>query len=314
VVELYHEIEPHEHGFLDVGDGNQIYWETCGNPAGKPAVVLHGGPGSGCTPWHRRLFDPKAYRMVLFDQRNGGRSTPTASAFETNLATNTTVHLVADIERLRAHLGIERWMVLGGSWGSTLALAYAEAYPQRVTEIILFGVTTGRHSEIDWLFRDGLGAYFPEQWERRRNALPAADRQGDIVAAYHRLLNDPNASARQHAAEAWCLWESATPDWPPSTNLAPRFEDPEFSSAFARIVTHYMHHSLFLEDGILLRNAQFLADIPGILIHGRFDLGSPPRERVGTPQSLARRRTRRRGERRPRREHSNLRPGTGPHH
>ena len=275
MVELYAEIEPHEHGFLDVGDGNQIYWETCGNPAGKPAVVLHGGPGSGCTPWHRRLFDPAVYRIVCFDQRNCGRSTPNASAFETDLWTNTTPNLVADIDLLRAHLGIERWLVLGGSWGSTLALAYAEAHPRRVTEMILFGVTTGRHSEVEWLFRDGLGIYFPEQWDRRREALPPTERDGDVVAAYYRQLNDPNPSVRQHAAEAWCLWESATPDWPPSTKLAPRFKDPEFAYAFARIVTHYMHRSLFLEDGILLRNAHLLGNIPGILVHGRFDVGSP---------------------------------------
>ena len=175
---------------LEVGDGNLVYWETCGNPRGKAAVVLHGGPGSGCIPWHRRLFDPGAYRIVLFDQRNCGRSTPHASAPDTDLASNNTANLIADIERLREHLRIERWMVLGGSWGSTLALAYAERYPNRVTEIILFGVTTGRRKEFDWTFRGGLADLFPEQWEssarcgsrraaRRRyhrRVLPAAER------------------------------------------------------------------------------------------------------------------------------------------
>jgi proline iminopeptidase len=176
VTALYPEVEPHDRGMLAVGDGNDVYWETCGDPRGKPAIVLHGGPGSGCTAWHRRLFDPGAYRVVLFDQRNCGRSTPHASLHDTDMASNTTAHLLADIERLREHLGIERWLVLGGSWGSTLALAYAERHPQRVSEMVLFGVTTGRRCEFDWLFRGGVAVLFPEQWERLRAALPAADR------------------------------------------------------------------------------------------------------------------------------------------
>ncbi|MGB9382470.1 alpha/beta fold hydrolase, partial [Candidatus Binatus sp.] len=174
MTQIFPAIEPYSHGLLDVGDGNRVYWETCGNPRGKPAIVLHGGPGSGCTPWHRRLFDPSAYRIVLFDQRNCGRCTPHASASDTDLASNNTANLVADIERIREHLGIERWLVLGGSWGSTLALAYAERYPERVTEIILFGVTTGRHKEFDWLFRGGVSDLFPEEWKRLREAVPSA--------------------------------------------------------------------------------------------------------------------------------------------
>src|SRR6266480_4258638 len=158
--DLYPEIEPYEQGFIEVGDDNSIYWETCGNPGGKPAVVLHGGPGSGCVPWHRRLFDPRAYRIVLFDQRNCGRSTPHASALDTDLKSNTTAHLIADIEQLRQRLNIDRWMVFGGSWGSTLALAYTVQCPERVTDMILFGVTTGRHKEIDWLFRGGVSIFF----------------------------------------------------------------------------------------------------------------------------------------------------------
>lgn len=237
--------------------------------------MVHGGPGSGCTPWHRRLFDPAAYRVVLFDQRGCGRSLPSASDPRTSIATNTTAHLLADIESLRERLGIERWLVLGGSWGSTLAFAYAEAHPTRVSELVLFGVTSGRHSEFDWTFRGGLARLFPAEWERLREALPAADRDGDIVEAYARILNGPDAAARQAAADAWCLWESASPDWPPKPGLAPRFTDPAFAYGFARLVTHYARHNAWLEDGALIRGADALAEIPGVLINGRFDLQAP---------------------------------------
>lgn len=262
---------------LEVGDGNLVYWEACGNPHGKPAVVLHGGPGSGCSPGWRRLFDPAAYRVVLFDQRGCGRSTPHASLPDTDLSTNTTQHLVADTELLREHLGIERWLLFGGSWGSTLALAYAEAHPDHVTEIILFGVTTGRHSEMDWLFRGGISILFPEEGQRLVDALPAADRDGDIVDAYYRLLNDGDPAVRAQAALDWCTWESATPGWPPTHGLAERFNDPRFALAFARLVTHYVSHNGFVEDGSLLRGAGVLADIPGVLINGRFDFQAPIR-------------------------------------
>jgi proline iminopeptidase len=272
---LYPEIEPYDRGTLDVGDGNRMYWEACGNPRGKPAVVLHGGPGSGCVPWHRRLFDPSAYRLVLFDQRGCGRSTPHAGAPETDLTSNTTWNLVADIELLRQHLEIDRWLVLGGSWGSTLALAYAENHLDRVTEIILFGVTSGRRQEFDWWFRGGAAVLFPEQWERLRSALPGAERDGDIVEAYHRLLHDRDPAVRERAAVEWCTWESATPAWPPTPRLSSRFADPAFAMAFARLVTHYVRHDGFLEDGILLRNADSLAGIPGILLNGRLDLQAP---------------------------------------
>ena len=275
MTDLYPAIEPYEQGFLEVGDGNSIYWEMCGNPQGKPAVFLHGGPGSGCSPWHRRLFDPSVYRLVLFDQRNCKRSTPHASVHDTDLASNTTMNLVADIEHLRQHLNIDRWMIFGGSWGSTLALAYAEKYREQVSEMILFGITTGRYKEIDWCFRGGVAIFFPEAWERLRTALPITERDGDIVEAYYRRLNASDLSVCQHAAEAWCLWESATPEWPPSTRLAERFTDPRFALAFARIVTHYMHYNLWLEDGMLLRNADVLADIPAILVNGRFDFQAP---------------------------------------
>ncbi|HKV44935.1 MAG TPA: prolyl aminopeptidase [bacterium] len=275
MTDLYPEIEPYDRGMLEVDDGNLVYWETCGSPGGKPTVVLHGGPGSGCTDWHRRLFEPNVYRIVLFDQRGCGRSTPHASAPDTDLANNTTLNLTADIERLRQHLEIDRWLVLGGSWGSTLALAYSERYPDRVTEMILSGVTTGRRKEFDWWFRGGAAVLLPAQWERLRAAVPVGERDGDIVEAYHRLLHDPDPAVRERAAVEWCTWESATPAWPPAPRLSPRFTDPAFAMAFARLVTHYVRHNAWLEEGRLLLGAASLAGISGILVHGRFDLQAP---------------------------------------
>ena len=275
MTDLYPEIEPYGRGLLEVGGGTAVYWETCGNPRGKPALVLHGGPGSGCSAAFRRFFHPDAYLLVLFDQRNCGRSTPHAADPGTDLAGNTTASLIADIELLRERLDVDRWLVFGGSWGSTLALAYAEAQPTRVSELILFGVTTGRHAEFDWTFRGGLARFFPEPWERLRAAAPDAERGGDVVEAYHRLLNDPDPSVRRRAAEAWCLWESAIAARPPTAGLAERFRDPAYAFAFARIVTHYVRHNAWLEDGVLLRGASALADTPGILVHGRLDLQAP---------------------------------------
>jgi proline iminopeptidase len=272
---MYPEIEPYAHGLVEVDDGDLVYWETCGNPDGKPALVLHGGPGSGCTPWHRRLFHPAKYRIVLLDQRNCGRSRPHASAPDADLSANTTDNLIADIEALREHLNVTRWLVLGGSWGSALALAYAEGFAPHVTELVLFGVTAGRREEFDWLFRDGLRLFFPEEWERRRTALPDTDRDGDVVEAYYRLLHHPDPTVRERAALAWCLWESATPDWPPTPELAHRFRDPRFAMAYARIVTHYVRHDAWLGDGRVLRQLDRLADIPAVLINGRFDFQAP---------------------------------------
>jgi proline iminopeptidase len=268
-------IEPYAHGLLDVGDGNEVYWEACGNPAGKPALVVHGGPGSGCLPAMRRFFDPERYRVVLFDQRNCGRSRPHASDPATDLAHNTTDHLIADMEQLREHLGIERWLLHGGSWGSTLILAYAERYPHRVSEVVIASVTTTRRFEIDWLYR-GVGRFFPEAWQRFRDALPVADRDGDLIAAYARLVSDPDPKVRTDAAWAWCRWEDAVVSAEVEGGPDPYSGRPSDAlMAFVRICTHYFAHAAWLEEGVLLREAGRLRGIPGVLIHGRLDLGGP---------------------------------------
>lgn len=270
----YPEVEPFERGMLDVGDRQQIYWEVCGDPTAKPALVLHGGPGSGCTPGLRRYFDPARYRIVLFDQRGAGRSVPHASDPTVDLSINTTHHLIADIERLREHLGVERWLVFGGSWGATLALAYAERYPQRVTAIVLASVTMTRPADIHWLYH-GVGRFFPVEWARFRDGVPVGDREGDLVAAYYRLLNHPDPAVRDKAAQDWCDWEDAVVSLESDYQPNPRYDNRLFRMAFARIVTHYFHHRAWLEDGILMREAHRLAGIPGVLVHGRLDLGSP---------------------------------------
>ena len=275
-------VEPFRTGMLDVGDGHTMYWEESGDPAGKAAVLLHGGPGSGSAPWQRGLFDPSAYRIVLFDQRNCGRSTPHASQPNVDLSANTTDHLLADIEQLRTHLGVDTWLVAGGSWGSLLALAYAERNPTRVSELIVWGVATGRRSEDDWLFRGGISAFFPEQWERLLAGVP--DPEDDVVESYARLLFDEDPEVRRRAAFEWCLWESATPAWPPSTGLNERFRDEAFALAFARIVTHYVRHDAWIDDGALLREAGVLDGIPGVIMNGRFDFQSP----VGSAWALHR--------------------------
>jgi proline iminopeptidase len=275
MAELHPPIEPYDQGMLDVGDGNRVHWETCGNPEGKPALVLHGGPGSGAGPFWRRLFDPAAYRVVLFDQRGCGRSTPDAADPGTSLAANTTAHLLADVEQLRRHLGIENWLVIGGSWGVTLALAYAERHPARVCELVLFSVTNTTHREVEWITRD-MGRIFPEEWARFRDAVPEAEREGSLVDAYARKLADADPAVRERAAREWCRWEDVHVSTHPGHSPDPRYQDPRFRLRFARLVTHYWRHAAFLEDGALLRDAGRLAGIPGVLIHGRLDVSSPP--------------------------------------
>ncbi|MDX6441472.1 MAG: proline iminopeptidase [Gaiellaceae bacterium] len=281
--ERYPPIEPYDHGLLDVGDANLIYWEVCGNPDGKPAVVVHGGPGSGCGPGSRRYFDPERYRVVLFDQRGCGRSTPHASDPATDMSVNTTHRLIADMERLREYLGIERWMLYGGSWGSTLILAYAQRFPQRVSEIVILGVTMTRRSEIDWLYR-GVGRFFPAEWAKFRAGVPESDRDGDLVEAYARLMENPEPNVRRKAAADWLAWEDAVISLEPNgTPNAYSSQLPDASLAFVRICAHYFSHGAWLEEDELLRNAARLEGIPGVLFHGRLDLGSP----LGTAWALA---------------------------
>ena len=267
-------IEPYDSGMLDVGDGHQVYWECCGNPHGKPALYLHGGPGSGCTPRQRRFFDPHAYRVVLFDQRGAGRSRPLASEPDADLRANTTPHLIADIEALRRLHRIERWTVLGLSWGTTLGLAYAQAHPQRVNALALALVTTTSRREVEWLTRD-VGRIFPQEWERFAAAVPETLRCLPLVDAYATLLFDSDPAVREHAAREWCAWEEAHVSLTPGHRPNPRYDDPEFRLRFARLVTHYWRHAAFLEDDQLLREAPQLNGIPGVLIHGRYDVSSP---------------------------------------
>jgi len=267
----YPAIEPYDHGLLEVGDGHRLYWEICGNPAGKPALVLHGGPGSGCSVNMRRYYDPAVYRVVLLDQRGCGRSLPHASEPDADLSANTTEHLLQDIERLRVHLGIERWLVFGGSWGSTLGLAYAERHPQRVTEMILASIATTTPAEIEWITR-GVGRFFPEAWERFRAGVAGDE---SLIDAYHRLLmsKDPDVAAK--AAGDWCAWENAIVAVTPDHQPHPRYSDPKFRLGFARLVTHYWRHAAWLEDGVLLKNIGRIAHIPAVLIHGRLDFSCP---------------------------------------
>ncbi|ASO20831.1 proline iminopeptidase [Actinoalloteichus hoggarensis] len=282
-------VEPYDEGLLDVGDGNRLAWEVGGDPQGRPLLIVHGGPGAGRSRGLTRYCDPARYRIVLFDQRGCGRSTPHASDPATDMSRNTTDHLVADMELLREHLGIDRWVLFGGSWGSTLMLAYAERHPSRVAGIVIAGVTTTRRSEIDWLYR-GVGKLFPQEWERFRDGVPEADRGGEVpelLAAYARLLGDPDPAVRSRAAHDWIAWEdtviSQEPNGAPNAYSARVAGDDRI--AFARICAHYFSHGAWLDEGVLLREAGRLAGIPGVLIHGRHDLGSP----LDTAWELARR-------------------------
>ncbi|MHB1431206.1 MAG: prolyl aminopeptidase [Streptosporangiaceae bacterium] len=276
MTELYPPIEPYQHGLLDVGDGNRIYWETSGNPGGKPAVLLHGGPGQGTTPRMRRMFDPARYRIVLFDQRGCGRSAPHASDPAADMRCNTTEHLVRDMELLREHLGIGRWLLAGGSWGATLALVYAERHPERVSEIMLSAISTARRSEIDWLY-SGVGRFFPEDWQRFRDAS-GAGRDEELVPAYARLMEDPDPTVRDRAAANWRTWEDVVLSLEPSAPAPTRDEKPDRDTlAFVRICAHYYAHAGWLEENAVIAGASALAGVPGVLIHGRLDLSCPVR-------------------------------------
>ena len=272
---LYPEIEPYDQGMLDVGDGQRIRWELCGNPDGKPAVFLHGGPGGGIVPNHRRVFDPALYKVLLFDQRGCGLSTPSAGDLGTDLSTNTTWHLVADIERLREMIGADRWQVFGGSWGSTLGLAYTETHPERVTELIVRGIFTLRGLELRWAYEGGAAHLLPERFAEFVAPIPVAERD-DMVGAYQRRLNDPDPLVHGPAAVAWSVWEISQIYLIPRPELIEKYLDPVFALPFARIENHYMVNRGFMTDGQLLHDADRLRDVPGVIVQGRYDTCTPP--------------------------------------
>lgn len=268
---LYPEIEPYETGFLDVGDGHTIYWERVGTPGAKPAVFLHGGPGGGTNPGQRRVFDPALYDVVLFDQRGCGKSTPHA-----HLEANTTWHLVADIERLREKFGIAKWLVFGGSWGSTLALAYCETHPERVTEIVLRGIYTCTKPELDWFYQHGVSEMFPDKWERFIAPIPPEERH-DMMGAYHKRLTGDDRAKQMECAKAWSIWEGETVTLLPNPDYAAHFEEDDYALAFARIENHYFINGAWLEDQQLLHDATKITHIPGVIVHGRYDMPCPLR-------------------------------------
>jgi proline iminopeptidase len=267
---LYPSIEPFDSGRLRVSGGHEVYFEQCGNPRGQPALIVHGGPGGGCNPSMRRYHDPKHYRIILFDQRGCGRSTPHAS-----LEANTTWDLVEDMERLRKTLAIERWQLLGGSWGSTLALAYAETHPDRVDALILRGIFLLRRAELEWFYQDGCSWIFPEAFAPYRDLIPE-DERGDMIAAYHRRVTGADAAQRLAAAKAWSVWEGSTLSLQPDADRVRNFAADSYALAFARLECHYFVNRGFFEtDGQLLRDAGRIADIPGTIVHGRYDVVTP---------------------------------------
>jgi len=267
--DLYPDILPYAVHRLAVDERHALHVEECGSAKGVPALFLHGGPGAGCEPYHRRLFDPARYRIVLFDQRGAGRSLPHA-----DLTDNTTWHLVADIERIREHLGIDRWLVFGGSWGSTLALAYAQRHPERVRALVVRGIFLCRDEEIRWFYQEGASRVFPDYWEDFLAPVPPAERH-DLLYAYHRLLTGDHDIARMAAAKAWSTWEGRTATLLPNDAVVRHFGDPHVALSLARIECHYFVHQAFLRPGQLLEDAPRLAGIPGVIVHGRYDLICP---------------------------------------
>ena len=268
---LYPAIEPYQSGHLDVGDGHQVYWELCGNPDGKPAVFLHGGPGAGCSPDHRRLFDPARYKILLFDQRGCGRSRPHAE-----LEANTTWDLVSDMEQLRAMIGAKQWLVFGGSWGSTLALAYAETHPERVSALVVRGIFTLRRTELAWYYQNGCSAHFPDAWEEFLAPIPEEE-GGDLFAAYRNRLVGDDRAEQLRAAKAWSKWEASTIYLRPRPEVASVYTTDDFAVAFARIENHYFIHEGWMDEGQLIRDAHKLRSIPGVIVQGRYDVCTPPR-------------------------------------
>ena len=269
---LYPPIKPYNSGFLKVSDLHEVYFEECGNRQGKPAVFLHGGPGGGLDPKMRRFFDPARYRIVLLDQRGCGKSRPHAA-----LTDNTTWHLVSDIERLREHLGIERWLVFGGSWGSTLALAYAETHPERVTELVLRGIFLLRRRELEWFYQNpgGAGALYPDLWEHYVEPIPESER-GEMMRAYYARLTSKDAAIRRGAAKAWSMWEGGTSYLRTSADYVAKFEKSRYAEAFARIECHYfVNGGFFSSDDQLLANVHRIRQIPAVIVQGRYDVVCP---------------------------------------
>lgn len=266
---VYPAIEPYRTGKLPVDDIHTLYWEECGNPDGVPVLFLHGGPGSGVSPKHRQFFDPAYYRIVLFDQRGAGQSTPLGE-----IRNNTTQLLVQDIEQLRRMLGIAQWLVFGGSWGSALALAYAETHLERVSELVVRGIFTVRQAELQWYYQEGASALFPDLWEAYLAPIPQAER-GDLIAAYRKRLVGDDVAARLEAARAWSLWEGQTITLLPDQAAVAKYGDGEYALAFARIENHYFVHKGWLEEGQLIRDAHKLAKIPGVIVQGRYDMACP---------------------------------------
>lgn len=271
---LYPPIEPYDSGVLLVGDGQRVYWEQSGNPDGKPVVFLHGGPGGGTSPWQRRFFDPERYRIVLFDQRGCGRSTPHASDPAADLRFNTTWHLVADIELLRRNLGIPAWQVFGGSWGSALALAYAQTHPEAVTEIVLRGIFTLRRHELEWFYEGGASAIFPDLWEDYLAAIPVLERN-HLIEAYHRRLFDPDPEVHRPAALAWTRWEASTLTLRPDPDLVTSMTDADTATAFARIENHYFVNAGWFREGQLIAEVDRIRHIPAVIVQGRYDACTP---------------------------------------
>jgi proline iminopeptidase len=269
LTQFYPPIDPYATQHLRVDPRHSLYLEECGRRDGLPVLFLHGGPGAGCEPWHRRFFDPARYRMVLFDQRGCGRSRPHAE-----LADNTTAHLIADIEAIRSHLGIDRWVVFGGSWGSTLALAYAEAHPERVLGLILRGIFLCRPREIQWFYQEGANRLFPDLWQDYLAPIPPAER-GDLVQAYYRRLTGRDEIARMAAAKAWSIWEGRTATLLENRGVVNHFADPHTALSLARIECHYFVHDAFLRPDQLLAEAHRLAGIPGVIVQGRYDVVCP---------------------------------------
>ncbi|WP_375386227.1 prolyl aminopeptidase [uncultured Microbacterium sp.] len=271
---LYAPIEPYETGMLLVGDGNRMYWEQSGNPDGKPVVFLHGGPGSGTSDWHRRFFDPEHYRIILLDQRGCGRSTPHVSEPAADLRYNTTWHLVADVELLRRNLGIEKWQVFGGSWGSALALAYAQSHPAAVSEIVLRGIFTLRRHELEWFYEGGAASLFPDLWEDYIAPIPVLERS-HMIEAYHRRLSDPDPAVHLPAAVAWTRWEAATITMLPDTQLVESMTEASRAIAFARIENHYFLHEGWFTEGQLIAGVDAIRHIPAVIVQGRYDVCTP---------------------------------------